>query len=172
MKSYNMTVSAIQKKESRAIGTNPAIIDELKALTEQNNGLLKAEQVVEAARDENSSLHSRFEWDDTEAAEKFRLIQARMIISVSVEYVARGPKMVPQKVFVSLSTDRHTSGHRSSGYRTMVDVMADDDLRGQLLLDSLEQMTYFQEKYKSIEALGGVLKEMSKAAETIKRRLK
>lgn len=50
------------------------------------NGRLTPEQVVEAARDETSPLHTLFEWDDEKASHKYRLDQARSLIrSVRVE---------------------------------------------------------------------------------------
>ena len=47
---------------------------------EDRQGRLDAQKVVKAARDEASALHSFFEWDDTEAAGKYRLDQARELI--------------------------------------------------------------------------------------------
>lgn len=40
------------------------------------------EQVLEKARDEQSELHKCFEWNDSIAAEKYRLQQARTAYSV------------------------------------------------------------------------------------------
>ena len=42
------------------------------------------ESVLEKARDENTELHKCFEWDDSVAAEKYRLNQARNIIRLLV----------------------------------------------------------------------------------------
>lgn len=43
-------------------------------------GYLTASAVVEAARDPSSPLHGEFEWDDSEAAVRYRLYQARTLI--------------------------------------------------------------------------------------------
>ena len=42
---------------------------------------LHAEDVVAAARDPLSPLHSKFQWDDSKAAHRYRLWQARQIIA-------------------------------------------------------------------------------------------
>jgi len=47
---------------------------------ESAEGRLVPSTVVDAARDPESPLHSLFEWDDSRAAERFRLDQARTII--------------------------------------------------------------------------------------------
>ena len=39
------------------------------------------EEIVEAAKDEATELHKCFEWNDSVAAEKYRLHQARMIFT-------------------------------------------------------------------------------------------
>ncbi len=126
------------------------------------------EAVVEAARNEDSPLHNRFEWDDGEAAERYRLWQARLLINVSVQYIDDGHnKQVPTKVFVSLSTDRP-----KGGYRVFIDVMSDDDQRNQFLADSLQAMRHFEEKYKKLSELGEVFETMQRTALKLRQKLR
>jgi len=47
---------------------------------ETSRGKLDPAQLIEAARDENSPLHSCFEWDDSAAAAQWRMEQARELI--------------------------------------------------------------------------------------------
>jgi len=62
-------------------------LKELKAI-ESRAGKLTPEQVVTVAADEASALHGCFTWDDSEAAAKWRLDEARAIIrSVRIETV-------------------------------------------------------------------------------------
>lgn len=56
---------------------------------------LRAPAVVEAAREEDSPLHGCFIWDDSEAGEAYRLIQARTLIrSVVLVREDRPPRTV------------------------------------------------------------------------------
>ena len=58
---------------------------------ENRQGRLDPQSVVAAARNKKSPLHKQFEWDDTKAAEKYRLEQARELIRlVRVEVVLGG----------------------------------------------------------------------------------
>lgn len=146
-------------------------ISELKELAEQNHGFLTPAAVVEAARAKDSALHSRFEWDDGAAADKYRLVQARIILAVAVEYIpADNNARVPTKVFVSLSTDRHRGD--GGGYRTFVDVMNNESQRNQLLQDSLIAMENFREKYKQLSELRSVFSSIAKAKKKIGVKLK
>jgi hypothetical protein len=52
------------------------------------DGRLTPEQVLTDARKKTSPIHDAFEWDDSKAAEQFRLSQARHLIArVEVEFV-------------------------------------------------------------------------------------
>jgi hypothetical protein len=57
-------------------------------------GLLHITTVVEAAADPASPLHPHFEWDDTAAAQRYRLTQARTLIRSQKIQVKIGPAIV------------------------------------------------------------------------------
>lgn len=135
------------------------IARELKRIAKANHGQLLPEKVVEAARPNSSPLHNRFEWDDTEAAQQYRLWQARHLIRVCVEYLPG--VSTPTEVFVSLSTDRV----EGKGYRVMTEVLSREDSREQMLEDALAELNIFRLKYRR-------LKELSDVFEAIDRHIK
>ena len=140
---------------------NPAIIKELKRIAKANKGELQPKAVVDAARDEKSILHSQFDWDDTTAAEKFRLHQARNLIRVVVSFVKDSDGgMVACRVFVSLTPDREDD----TGYRVTTDVLSDPDQRAQLLADAKADMKRFASKYRQLVELAEVFEAMDKLA--------
>ena len=57
---------------------------ELEALSQRHKNTLTPKTVVNAARDPKSSLHCKFEWNNTKAAEAYRLEQAACIIRLVV----------------------------------------------------------------------------------------
>lgn len=63
-----------------------------------------AEAIVEAARKKNSPAHGIFEWDDSEAAKQFRLVQARVLVqSIDVEVVDGSGEVVEVNAFIASS---------------------------------------------------------------------
>lgn len=75
-----MTDTFVFRPGSRVSGVKPeAAAKELARIRKQRGGL-DAESVVNAARPETSTLHPTFEWDDSVAGERYRLIQARTLI--------------------------------------------------------------------------------------------
>ena len=130
------------------------IRQELERLARLHGGVLTPEAVVKAARPKSSVLHSRFEWDDSDAAEKYRLWQARQLMRVVVQYEAVGTREpVEVRVMTSLSTDR--SGD-TRGYRVTTAVLEDPAHRAQLLADAKEEMRKFQAKYQQLTELAEV----------------
>lgn len=118
----------------------------------QRDGLIRPADVVEAARDEDSALHEHFQWDDTEAGHQYRLIQARQLIRVYV-HVEEKESADPVRAFVSLTTDQRNPG---GGYRTIAQVMSNEELRQQMLTDALTRLRNLQQQYRSLTELAKV----------------
>lgn len=100
----------------------------LERLAKRSGGVLLVDTVLDAARDPKCILHKHFQWDDTKAAESFRKMQARQLIQKCVVTIEKAPD-VQVRAFVSMAADQNAGG----GYRMMVDVLSDDDLKAQLL---------------------------------------
>lgn len=141
----------------------PEINAALMELAEARGGILKAEDVVEAARPEGSPLHSRFEWDNGKAAEHWRYWQARSMIAVAVDVIPTKNANKVTRAFVSLSLDRSNEG----GYRVMADVLSNDQLRKQLIDDAINQMAILRARFNSLEELGEVFNEMRRAEQKL-----
>lgn len=124
----------------------------LETIKKANGGILRPEDVVTAARPKTSPLHSRFQWDDSKAAESYRLWQARQLIVEVTVILAENPKKEDTQVYVSLPSDRASGG----GYRAIVDVLNDVGQRQELLGAAFAEMAGFKKKYKGLKELAGV----------------
>jgi hypothetical protein len=141
--------------------TNQAVTKELKRIAAAHGGELQPKTVVDAARFKTSVLHHYFDWNDSSAAEKYRLWQARMLIRVLVSYVETSDgERVPCRVFVSLTPDREDD----SGYRITTAVLSDPAQRQQLLADAKAEMKRFMLKYRRLTELAEVFTAMQKVA--------
>lgn len=124
---------------------------ELEQIREAGGGKIKADAVVEFARDPKTALHSKFEWDDNKASHEYRLWQARHVISVHVTVVEGCRKPVP--AYVSLQRDRNVEG---GGYRAIADVMSDEQQRAELLQQAATELMAFKRKYARLTELNKV----------------
>jgi hypothetical protein len=130
------------------------IQQELDAIAEANDGILKADAVVEFAKNEDTALHSKFEWDDTKAGHQWRLAQARNIIRINVEMIKGSGDDMPVRMFVNLKDDRYNGD--GGGYRRTVDVLTDEERRRQLLKEALADANAWRKRYKHLKELDGV----------------
>ncbi len=138
---------AKEKDNQRVSGD---VLEALDNICKSNGGILQPTDVVKTAEWEKSPLHPYFEWDDSIAAQNHRIWQARKLIRVVVD-ILPGTE-VETNVYVSLMQDR-ISG---DGYRPMVQVLADSELRKLLLADALRELSRIQAKYSELKALAPV----------------
>lgn len=132
------------------------IREELERIRKKHGGILHPEDVVKAAEPKTSPLHDRFDWDDSVAAKKWRINQARHLIQVFVTVTKTSEKEISSRMFVSLNVDRKDQG----GYRVLSEVLNDDRLRSFLLIDALTELESFKQKYKNLVELSKVFEEI------------
>lgn len=130
-------------------------VQELIDLKSEKGELCKAEDVVKFAENPHTSLHKKFQWDDTEAAIQYRLYQARNLMTVAVYYEPVVRKEIP--VFVNLKEDRTNIG---GGYRSLIDVMDDKYLHQKMLQEAKDVFIYYRNKYAMLTELTELFKNI------------
>lgn len=74
------------KWRKKAFGNAQAVGEELARLHKKRRGQVTTALILQEASDPDSPLHDSFEWDDTEAAREYRLLQGRwMLASIQIE---------------------------------------------------------------------------------------
>ena len=130
----------------------PSIIEAIKDLR-NTRGIIAPVDVVNAARPVDSPLHEYFEWDDGVAADAYRIVQAQLLLRVTVTMLAgANGEMTNVRAFVSLTSEQ--------GYRSTVDVLADTSHRSQLIADAMRDMQIFKRKYGHLKELADVFAAM------------
>lgn len=130
---------------------------ELETIRSANDGLLRPADVVESSREPDATLHPVFEWDDYEAAEKWREDQARCLIRNVCVVVEGADAEQTRPVYIHV---RAAEGRDEQGYQTVAAVMSDDDKRASAIRDALAQLRGWQTRY-------GWLKELAKVSAAI-----
>lgn len=129
-----MATATKEKTKPKKMKRSTAWKLELERIRKQSRtGKLSAKAVVDAARDRNSPLHSKFTWDDRKCGQLYRLEQARKLISVFIE--SEGPAQY-MPVYVSLVQDRQGSG----GYRRTEQVVSSAALRKDLRETAIKEL--------------------------------
>ena len=149
--------------------TDVEVLAELERIRSENQGVLAPSAVVAEAESEASILHEFFDWDDASAGHQHRLWQARQLIRVTVRMMESESGKRNVRVYVSLRQDRT---EEDGGYRALVDVMGDAQLRAALLQEALADMQTFREKYECLKELVPVFQAMRRAERRATRRKK
>jgi inactivated superfamily I helicase len=130
---------------------NPEVVAALEDIRKKNAGILRPADVVEAARPVKSVLHRHFEWDDSKAAEQYRLEQARDLIQVCVTVIESPEdpdKLVAVRMYTSLPDFRKAE---RGGYLRTEEVLEDAELREQAIKQAISEFQRWEEKYKNLE---------------------
>lgn len=112
--------------------------------------------VLEYAKDhEDSELHKCFEWNDSIAAEKWRVQQARWICnSLSVVVEQRNGTPETMRMIESDKTDQV--------YRPVIFTVRNPEQYLRLLNQALGELRSFEKRYKHITELQNVIEEIEK----------
>lgn len=99
-----------------------------------------------AKRNRASALYRQFEWNNSKAANEYRIWQARRLIAINVVMDSGAPQIV------SLSFDRTKGG----GYRNVADVLSDRKLSEIMLQDALAELQRVQARFHRVRELTSV----------------
>ncbi len=116
----------------------------------ERRGELTPQALVDESRPEDAPLHGFFEWDDEQAAERYREVQARQIIH-SIEVISTVDK-TPVKAFVSLRIGGHERRYQSTEV-----ALSQPSSREMVLREAMAELKAFEKKYGRFSELAEVI---------------
>ena len=125
---------------------------------QQEIGEVNPKYIVEKAKDESNILHNCFEWNDSKAAELYRIDQARDLIRSLVIIKEDGGKKAETRAVVSVSFGEN----QPKSYYTIAKVMDSDYAKNMLLNQAMREAEIFKEKYQSLKELSGLISAINK----------
>jgi hypothetical protein len=120
-------------------------------------GYITPELVVEAATPEDHPLHPHFEWDDGEAAHKFRLSQAggliRRVDRITVSSPDTEPAESTVREFIRFTAHVDESGetHANDAYLSVDQVGSNPVLKNAFLLQMRRDWMTLRRKYQNYQ---------------------
>lgn len=118
------------------------------------NNEFKPQELVDYARNNpNSELHKCFEWNDTIAAEKYRVNQAREVIRyLRITVPTENGKTEKTAIRMFVSTNNHDNNYKATEI-----VFQNKSEYDKLLAEAMSELQAFKRKYKGIKELGKIL---------------
>lgn len=143
------------------------------------NGQLTPQSVLKEASAKKHPLHSYFEWNDTKAAKKWRIEQARQLIKcVHVVTTDSDNKKIEVRAFVNIKRDKNNDLtnnpfiNNNSYYVSIKDAMSDDVLRQYTVDIALAELQKWMNKYKTIKELSDFFELAERHISKFKKRKK
>lgn len=151
IKNYKFRAGFSWKADPETVGKT------IEEIAERNNNEVTPAKVVAEARSKRSPLHNCFDWNNRVAAQKYRLHQARMLLSsLVVEISINEPEHV--RAFVNISTPLEGQSYCSIG--TVVNSEAKIEL---VIMDARRRIVSLAKQLALFERL----KEVSTKLENI-----
>lgn len=133
---------------------------ELYRLSEQHERLTP-EIIVNAASAKRSVLHTYFDWDDSEAAIKWRKSQARKLVRSIKIVIEDSPEEEEIQLFYNVENGR------GQKYVTVFTILKDAEYRQQLIEQALNEIKRWEIKYKQLNEL----RQIFQAVEQVQKKL-
>lgn len=117
-----------------------------------NDEFTPQELVNYARKNPNSELHKCFEWDDTIAAEKYRVSQARDVIRyLRITIPNEEGNLEKTNVRLFVSTNNHDNNYKATEI-----VFQNKTEYDKLLAEAMSELQAFKQKYKGIKELSKI----------------
>ena len=122
---------------------------------EEKYGSLSPQTVLDESRDTNAVLHPCFEWNDSIAAEKYRLTQAHALIRHITVKVVQEEQKEPTviRAFVNTAPNPTPRQPFSGTYINVNKALSDIETRRQVLLNAWSELQAFSRKYSNLSEL-------------------
>lgn len=170
MKKQNKQQQMVETVEKKLTPKKvPLYQQELERITKKYNGLT-AEIVVNEAKNKNSPLNQFFDWDDDVAGEKWRLWQARYLITtvrVNVEWSGE-VKNIRKYLNVRVSNDNDDEVQRA--YLPTSVVLTTKEYRDQMLKKAVNEIEYWKKSYNDFIELEDIYNAIDKTQKKLKSR--
>ena len=117
---------------------------------------LTADSLLKKASKKSSSLYEFFDWDNSSAGEKWRLQQARCLVN-EIKIVVEDKEMYAfENVNISVkdnNTNNVKSKFSSREYKSIVEIMNNEDYRRQIIQRALSEVKFWKERHKELSEL-------------------
>lgn len=120
---------------------------------EAEKGSLNAIDVLESAKSETSPLHNLFEWDDTVAANKYRLSQANYYIRILIRTETKENEPIRSyRAYVNVNANPQSAGV----FENTPKALSQEETRKIVLNNALKELENFEKKYNALTELSVV----------------
>lgn len=140
---------------------------ELELLEKKYNGTLNPFDIVKEAKNLKSPLHDWFDWDDTEAGEKWRVHQARILFGqIKIKINTNLSEREYRKYLNVTITDDDGETHRV--YMKIEEILNDEELKKQIVAKAFREVEYWKQQYEDYREFNNIFDAVKKTKKKLK----
>ena len=132
----------------------------------KHDGALTPRQLWESQKSSRARLHRHFEWNDGEAADKYRDQQARAIIQ-AVKVVYESDSGDTKQVRAYSSVRRKDNGRRRVFVKT-VEAMENEVLREEILQQAINGLVSWRKRWAELSDCADAMNAIDRAVEALR----
>lgn len=134
----------------------------------ETHGVLNKKILLDESRDDDALLHDCFEWDDTVAAESYRLDQAQKFINniVCVVVDDHGIERNSEPVRAFVNTAKQENAEKGA-FVPLVEALTEEATRKIVLENALRELISLRKKYEALSELASVFKSIDIAVQEL-----
>ena len=162
--------------KSKSITSQDIKLAAFEALYERHGGRMSPRIILDEAASPSSPFHDEFIWDNEVAGEGYRLAQAAQLIRKwrgAILRIDQEKRVVHVEVVRRAQSPERQRGKGHDSYRTIEDIMADPDMREDMLRTVLKELNAYRKRYAQLyelaevwAALDGVIEQHTPRART------
>ena len=141
--------------------------DLIKKISDELDGEITAEILLDRAKSSKSQLHAFFNWDDTEAAYLYRIIQAKDLIRrCKVTYLNDFNEVITVRAYVNVrdenkaDEDDMVTDESRGKYVTFAKALNIPTYNEQMMQQCTRDIAIFQNKYSAFNAAKKIIETM------------
>lgn len=153
-----MSMQYLWKNGYRGLRGDVQVVGQELERIQEETGSISADLVLENAKPKDAPLHPYFEWNNTKAAEMYRLDQARYLvrnIAVQIERPESDEPLVT-RAFVEIKGEE-------GPYLSLSTVVQDVDLWKQLIKQARKDIEVFENKYSVLSEVVALIQPIKVA---------
>lgn len=155
----------VYKWKGRKYSVSADIVGKEVEKLEKKYGEVTARNFVEAARPEESPLHKLLEWDDTKAAEAWRIQQAGTIICCLNIECEDTPEPVTVRAYMNVADEADNPTRRTGSFINTHDAFANADKRSLILRVAYRELKELRRKYSQLSELADVFEAIDRLSD-------
>jgi hypothetical protein len=150
----------------------PVYQQELERLTRKYNGTITPGLIVKEAENKYSPLNNLFDWDNDSAGPKYRLWQARMLITTLRIKVIYDGETKDVRQYLSVNINNDDDGKAVRAYLPTEVVLTNEKYKEQMLKKAISEAEYWKRSYRDFVELESIFKAINKTQKKLKNVLK